>query len=61
MDKEALFKVFDIYEKGVFIFGGRKNFVKWLNTSSIYFGDKRPIDLTLDEIIEELIRLEYGN
>ena len=63
---EKLLKSFELFDKGVEIFGTADNFHKWLNKPAFGLGYQVPITL-MDTITgirlikEELIRIEFGD
>ena len=63
---EKLLKSFELFNKGIELFGSPRAFHDWLNTSAYGLGNQIPYNL-LDTITgislieEELIRIEYGD
>ena len=63
---EKLLKSFELFDKGVEIFGTADNFHRWLNKPAFGLGYQVPITL-MDTITgirlikEELIRIEFGD
>jgi putative toxin-antitoxin system antitoxin component (TIGR02293 family) len=63
---EKLLKLFDLYNKGIMLFGTVEEFNKWLAEPAFGLGNQVPEDL-LDTITgiqltyEELIRIEFGD
>jgi putative toxin-antitoxin system antitoxin component (TIGR02293 family) len=63
---EKLLKSFELFDKGVEIFGTADNFHKWLNKPAFGLGYQVPITLMdtitgIRLIMEELIRIEFGD
>ena len=58
MSKEELSKVIQI---GYDVWNGEyQKLIGWLNTSCPAMGGKKPIEYSKQEIIDEMMRIEYG-
>jgi putative toxin-antitoxin system antitoxin component (TIGR02293 family) len=62
---EKLLKSFELFDKGVEIFGTADNFHRWLNKPAFGLGYQVPITLMdtitgIKLIMEELLRIEFG-
>ena len=58
MSKEELSKVIQI---GYDVWNGEyQKLIEWLNTSCPAMGGKKPIEYSKQEIIDEMMRIEYG-
>ena len=63
---EKLLKSFELFDKGIEVFGTAKSFHMWLNTPSFGLGNQIPFNLMdtitgISLIEEELIRIEFGD
>ncbi len=65
-NSELLLKLLALYKKGIFVFGQLSGFKQWLLKPAFGLGGKIPYELMItgtgiDLILEELIRIEYGD
>lgn len=65
-DSEMVLKMLALYKKGIEIFGEIDSFNRWLLKPSFGLGNQIPYNLLntvtgIDLILEELIRIEYGD
>lgn len=65
-NSEMLLKLLAIYKKGEEVFGEKAAFLRWLDKPSFGLGENVPFDLMrtsdgIDLVMEELIRIEYGD
>ena len=63
---ELMLKLFSLFKKGEEIFGNTSEFQKWIEKPAYGLGYKVPKELMrtsvgIDLIMDELIRIEYGN
>ena len=63
---EKLLKSFELFDKGIEIFGSADNFHNWLSKPAFGLGHQIPLTLMdtitgIKLIMEELIRIEYGD
>ncbi|RDC54876.1 DUF2384 domain-containing protein [Pedobacter chinensis] len=63
---EKLLKCFELFSKGIEVFGDAKSFYKWLNTPAYGLGNQIPYNLMdtftgISLIEEELVRIEFGD
>lgn len=65
-NSEMILKMMALYKKGIEIFGGLDSFNNWLIKPSFGIGNEIPYRIMntstgIDLILEELIRIEYGD
>lgn len=65
-DSEKALKIMALFEKGEDIFGNREQFRRWMDKPAFGLGQQMPFDLLhtsggIDLIMDELIRIEYGD
>lgn len=63
---EKLLKSFELFDKGISVFGSAKLFHQWLNMPAYGLGNQIPFDLMdtitgITLIEEELLRIEFGD
>lgn len=62
---EQVIQIAEVYSRGNEVFGSSSNFQAWMNTESIPFGGKRPLELLPSRygaqmILDEIGRIEAG-
>jgi putative toxin-antitoxin system antitoxin component (TIGR02293 family) len=65
-DSELLLKIIALFEKGIDLFATRDHFLKWLEKPAFGLGSLVPVDMMktsggIDLIMDELVRIEYGD
>lgn len=62
---DRLLHIIILLNKGIEVFGNKKNFTIWLNSENIALGSSKPMELLdnsfgLNLVTNELVKIEYG-
>lgn len=65
-NSEMLLKLVALFDKGIEVFGEKTAFLRWLEKPAYGLGKNVPFDMMrtsdgIDLVIEELVRIEYGD